>query len=56
MDLWQRRSYSVIHYSNQSCSYNSIVFGKLCKEAGVRPSDPTAIVSTVPCARAYLPA
>jgi putative transposase len=36
--LWQRRSNSVIHRSDQGSQYTSIEFGKRCRQAGVRPS------------------
>ena len=38
MALWQRRSDSVIHHSDQGSQYTSIAFGKRCQVAGVRPS------------------
>ena len=34
----QRRPCDVIHHSDQGSQYTSVAFGKLCEEAGVRPS------------------
>jgi len=36
--IGQRRPYAVIHHSDQGSQYTSVAFGKLCEEAGVRPS------------------
>jgi putative transposase len=38
MAIWQRRPNGVIHHSDQGSQYTSLVFGKRCREAGVRPS------------------
>ncbi len=38
MALGRRGPENVIHHSDQGCQYTSVVFGKRCKEAGVRPS------------------
>ena len=38
MALWRRQPDGVIHHSDQGSQYTSIVFGKRCKLAGVRPS------------------
>lgn len=38
MALGQRGPEDVIHHSDQGCQYTSIIFGKRCEEAGVRPS------------------
>jgi putative transposase len=38
MAIGQRRPDAVIHHSDQGSQYTSLVFGKRCKEAGVRPS------------------
>jgi putative transposase len=38
MAIGQRRPKDVIHHSDQGSQYTSIVFGKRCGEAGVRPS------------------
>ena len=36
--IGQRRPCDVIHHSDQGSQYTSVDFGKLCEEAGVRPS------------------
>ena len=38
MAIRQRRPADVIHHSDKGSQYTSIVFGKRCKEMGVRPS------------------
>ena len=38
MAVGQRRPKNVIHHSDQGSQYTSVVFGKRCGEAGVRPS------------------
>ena len=38
MALSQRRPTDLIHHSDQGCQYTSYIFGKRCREAGVRPS------------------
>ena len=38
MALLTRKPESVIHHSDQGSQYTSVVFGKRCKEMGVRPS------------------
>ena len=38
MALEQRRTYGVIHHSDQGSQYTSLAFGQRCQQAGVRPS------------------
>jgi len=38
MAIWRRRPQCVIHHSDQGTQYTALIFGKRCKEAGVRPS------------------
>ena len=38
MAIRQRRPKAVIHHSDQGSQYTSLVFGKRCREAGIRPS------------------
>ena len=38
MALGQRRPDQVIHHSDQGSQYTSVIFGKRCRQAGVRPS------------------
>ena len=38
MALWQRRSASVVHHSDQGSQYTSYAFGKRCREMGVAAS------------------
>ncbi|MBI3937469.1 MAG: DDE-type integrase/transposase/recombinase [Betaproteobacteria bacterium] len=38
MAIEQCKPIEVVHHSNQGTQYTSIMFGMLCREAGVRPS------------------